>query len=101
VILIMEVVRESEAKRAQLRRLGDRLGAIYTPVALTVAILAWVAWATSGVSIRFLAVLVIATPCPLLIAIPISIIGSSYGRDGSRLQPTRRASAEPPGANPL
>jgi len=70
---IMEVMRESEAKRPQLRRLGDRLGAIYTPVALTVAILAW---ALSGEAIRFLAVLVIATPCPLLLAIPIAIIGS-------------------------
>jgi heavy metal translocating P-type ATPase len=70
---IMEVMRESEAKRPQLRRLGDRLGAIYTPVALTVAILAW---AISGEAIRFLAVLVIATPCPLLIGIPIAIIGS-------------------------
>ena len=70
---IMEVMRESEAKRPRLRRLGDRLGAIYTPVALTVALLAWV---MSGEAIRFLAVLVIATPCPLLIAIPIAIIGS-------------------------
>jgi len=70
---IMEVMRESEAKRPQLRRLGDRLGAIYTPVALAVAVLAW---ALSGESIRFLAVLVIATPCPLLLAIPIAIIGS-------------------------
>ena len=70
---IMEVMRESEAKRPQLQRLGDQLGAIYTPVALTVALLAW---AISGESIRFLAVLVIATPCPLLLAIPIAIIGS-------------------------
>ena len=70
---IMEVMRESESSRPQLRRLGDRLGAIYTPVALTVAI---IAWAISGDPIRFLAVLVIATPCPLLIAIPIAIIGS-------------------------
>ena len=70
---IMEVMRESEAKRPQLRRLGDQLGAIYTPVALTVALLAWV---ISGEPIRFLAVLVIATPCPLLLAIPIAIIGS-------------------------
>ena len=70
---IMSVMRESEATRPQLRRLGDQLGAIYTPVALTVALLAW---ALSGESIRFLAVLVIATPCPLLLAIPIAIIGS-------------------------
>ena len=70
---IMEVMRESEEKRPQLRRLGDQLGAIYTPVAVGVAIVAWV---ISGEAIRFLAVLVIATPCPLLIAIPVAIIGS-------------------------
>jgi len=70
---IMDVMRESESKRPQLRRLGDQLGAIYTPVALGVAALAW---AVSGESVRFLAVLVIATPCPLLLAIPIAIIGS-------------------------
>lgn len=70
---IMAVMRESEQKRPQLRRLGDQLGAIYTPIAVGLAILAWV---MSGEPVRFLAVLVVATPCPLLIAIPVSIIGS-------------------------
>jgi len=70
---IMEVMRESESKRPQLQRLGDRLGAIYTPVALAIACLAW---AISGEATRFLSVLVIATPCPLLIGIPVAIIGS-------------------------
>jgi heavy metal translocating P-type ATPase len=70
---IMEVMRESEQTRPQLRRLGDQLGAIYTPVAVTIAL---IAWAVSGESVRFLAVLVIATPCPLLLGIPIAIIGS-------------------------
>ncbi|MFA5504282.1 MAG: heavy metal translocating P-type ATPase [Vulcanimicrobiota bacterium] len=70
---IMEVMRESEATRPQLRRLGDRLGALYTPLALAVA---GAAWAFSGEAVRFLAVLVIATPCPLLIGIPVAIIGS-------------------------
>jgi heavy metal translocating P-type ATPase len=56
-----------------LRRLGDQLGAIYTPLAVAVAVAAWVA---SGDATRFLAVLVVATPCPLLIAIPVAIIGS-------------------------
>src|SRR5207344_1074512 len=63
---IMNVMRESESSRPTLRRLGDRLGAIYTPVALTVAVFAWI---MTGDPIRFLAVMVIATPCPLLIAI--------------------------------
>lgn len=70
---IMEVMRESESKRPELRRLGDQLGAIYTPLALTVATVAWIA---SADPVRFLSVLVIATPCPLLIGIPIAIIGS-------------------------
>jgi P-type E1-E2 ATPase len=50
---IMEVMLESEAKRPRLRRLGDQLGAIYTPLAVALAILAWV---ISGEAIRFLAV---------------------------------------------
>jgi heavy metal translocating P-type ATPase len=70
---IMEVMRESEQSRPQLRRLGDQLGAWYTPIAIALAL---IAWAASGESIRFLAVLVVATPCPLLIAIPVAIIGS-------------------------
>ena len=70
---IMEVMRESESRRPQLRRLGDTLGAIYTPIALVVAIIAWIA---TGDPVRFLSVLVIATPCPLLIGIPVAIIGS-------------------------
>jgi heavy metal translocating P-type ATPase len=70
---IMEVMRESEQNQPHLRRIGDQLGAIYTPIAVGIAVLAWV---ISGEAVRFLAVLVIATPCPLLIAIPVAIIGS-------------------------
>lgn len=70
---ITAVMRESAESRPQMRRLGDQLGAVYTPVALAVAGLAW---ALGGSATRFLAVLVIATPCPLLIAIPVAIIGS-------------------------
>jgi heavy metal translocating P-type ATPase len=70
---IMQVMRDSEQRRPRLRRLGDQLGAIYTPLAVTIAI---AAWAASGESRRFLAVLVVATPCPLLIAIPVAIIGA-------------------------
>lgn len=70
---IMQVMRNSEQHRPQLRRLGDQLGAVYTPVALILAVAAWL-W--SGESLRFLAVLVVATPCPLLIAIPVAIIGA-------------------------
>jgi heavy metal translocating P-type ATPase len=70
---IMAVMHESEQTRPQMRRLGDQLGAWFTPVALVVAGLAW--W-FSGEATRFLSVLVVATPCPLLLAIPIAILGS-------------------------
>jgi heavy metal translocating P-type ATPase len=70
---ITEVMRASEQHRPKLRRLGDQLGALYTPLALLIAIASW--WYYGDV-VRFLAVLVIATPCPLLIGIPVVIISS-------------------------
>lgn len=70
---IMAVMEAAEQKRPRLRRLADELGAYYAPLAIAIAAAAWLA---SGSATRFLAVLVIATPCPLLIAIPVAIIGS-------------------------
>jgi heavy metal translocating P-type ATPase len=70
---IMQVMRASEQSRPRLRRLGDQLGAWYTPLAVAIALLAW---AVSLDPTRFLGVLVVATPCPLLIAIPVAIIGA-------------------------
>jgi heavy metal translocating P-type ATPase len=70
---IMRVMEETQQRRPRLRRLGDTLGAWYTPLALGIAI---VAWMLSGEVQRFLAVLVVATPCPLLIAIPVAVIGA-------------------------
>jgi heavy metal translocating P-type ATPase len=70
---IVRVMQESEQHRPRMRRLADRLGAWYTPAALCVAGLAWL---VSGHSHRFLAVMVVATPCPLLIAIPVAVIGA-------------------------
>lgn len=70
---IMRVMRAAEENRPRIRRLGDQLGAFYTPLAAFIAVIAWI---TAGDPMRFLAVMVIATPCPLLIAIPVAIIGS-------------------------
>ncbi|WP_231742289.1 heavy metal translocating P-type ATPase [Stieleria varia] len=70
---IMEVMRTSEQKKPQMRRMADTLGAWYTPLALAIGVVAWIA---SNDPVRFLAVMVVATPCPLLIAIPVAIIGS-------------------------
>jgi heavy metal translocating P-type ATPase len=70
---IMQVMRASEQQRPRMRRLGDQLGAWYTPLAVLTALAAWI---FSGEPTRFLGVLVVATPCPLLIAIPVAIIGA-------------------------
>lgn len=70
---IMQVMQATEQNRPHLRRLGDRLGAWYTPIAVGVAALTWF---ITGNPLRFLAVVVIATPCPLLIAIPVAVIGA-------------------------
>lgn len=70
---IMKVMEESEQKRPHLRRLGDQLGAIFAPLTLIIAFLTY--YLTDD-PVRFLAVLVIATPCPLLIAIPITLISA-------------------------
>ena len=70
---IMQVMEQTQEKRPQLRRVGDRLGAWYTPVAVVLAALAWL---VTGDAMRFLAVVVIATPCPLILAIPVAVIGA-------------------------
>jgi heavy metal translocating P-type ATPase len=70
---IVGVMREAEEHAPRLRRLGDRLGAWYVPLALGIGA---TAWAIGGSPSRFLAVLVIATPCPMLIGIPVAILGA-------------------------
>jgi len=69
----MQVMQDTQQRRPRLRRLGDMLGAWYTPLAVALALAAWL---ISGEPHRFLAVLVIATPCPLLLAIPVAVIGA-------------------------
>ena len=70
---IVKVMEQAEAQRPRFRRIADRLGGWYTLFALAIA---GGAWLISGSAQRFLAVLVIATPCPLLLAIPVAIIGA-------------------------
>lgn len=70
---IVEVLHASEENRPTIQRLGDRLGTWYSPIAILIAAASWY---FSGDSERFLSVLVIATPCPLLISIPVAIIGA-------------------------
>lgn len=70
---IMKVMSEAEQKRPTIRRLSDQLGMTFTPFAILFALGSWY---MSGDVIRFLAVMVIATPCPLIIAVPITIISA-------------------------
>lgn len=78
---IMQVMSASAQNRPRLRRIADRLGAWYTPLAVGAALLGW--WLGRDPH-RFLAVIVIATPCPLLLAIPVAIISaiSLAGKSG-------------------
>jgi heavy metal translocating P-type ATPase len=70
---IMTVMLEAEQNRPRFRRIADRLGAWYTVFAIAFALAGWIIGRDPS---RFLSVLVIATPCPLLISIPIVIIGA-------------------------
>lgn len=69
---IVELVRSAEATKAPLQRLADRYAVWFTPATLVVCAASWLA---SGDPTRALAVLVVATPCPLILATPVAIIG--------------------------
>ncbi len=68
---IVRLVEEAQASSAPFVRTADRFAAIFVPFTL---LLAGVAWWASGDPVRAVAVLVVATPCPLLLAAPIAIM---------------------------
>jgi heavy metal translocating P-type ATPase len=68
---IVRLVRQAQAAKAPLVRLADRYSMILLPVSLVTAA---VAWLISGDPVRALAVMVVATPCPLILAAPIAIV---------------------------
>jgi len=69
---IVELVRSAQSSKAPLQRLADKYAVWFTPVTLAVCALAF---AASTDWDRVLAVLVVATPCPLILATPVAIIG--------------------------
>ncbi|MGI8401145.1 MAG: heavy metal translocating P-type ATPase [Gemmatimonadaceae bacterium] len=69
---IVELVRSAQASKAPLQRLADRYAIWFTP--LTLAVCA-VTFASTHSWVAVLAVLVVATPCPLILAAPVAIIG--------------------------
>ncbi|HET9480651.1 MAG TPA: heavy metal translocating P-type ATPase, partial [Candidatus Polarisedimenticolia bacterium] len=68
---IVRLVEQAHAAKAPLARLADRYALLFVPLTLAVAGLAWV---LSGEPGRALAVLVVATPCPLLLAVPVALV---------------------------
>ncbi|WP_136708551.1 heavy metal translocating P-type ATPase [Agromyces sp. H66] len=78
---IVALVAEAAASKAPVVRLADRYAVPFTAFSL---LLAGVAWWLSGDPVRFAEVLVLATPCPLLIAAPVAFIGgmSRAARNG-------------------
>ncbi len=68
---IIKLVRSAQHSQAPFVRLADRYAVPFTLLSFTIALAAWV---ISHQSIRFLEVLVVATPCPLILAAPIAII---------------------------
>jgi len=78
---ILALVQEAAGSRAPLVRLADRYAVPFTVVAYLIGGIAW--WA-SGDPVRFAEVLVVATPCPLLIAAPVAFLGgmSRAARNG-------------------
>jgi heavy metal translocating P-type ATPase len=69
---IVELVRSAQASKAPIQRAADRAAVWFTPTTLVVCALAWFLSQDPG---RILAVLVVATPCPLILATPVAIIG--------------------------
>jgi heavy metal translocating P-type ATPase len=69
---IVQLVRSAQASKAPLQRIADRYAVWFTPLTLAVCALTFVA---TGDWSRVLAVLVVATPCPLILAVPVAIVG--------------------------
>jgi heavy metal translocating P-type ATPase len=68
---LVRLVEQAQAQRAPFVRLADRYAGFFLPATLLVA---GAAWALSGDSVRALAVVVVATPCPLILAAPIALV---------------------------
>jgi len=68
---IVKLVRQAAASKAPFVRMADRFAIPFTLISFAIAIGAWI---LSGDSLRFLQVMVVATPCPLILAAPIAII---------------------------
>ena len=68
---IVRLVSDAQKEKAPSVRLADRYALLFVPLTLGISAVAWI---LSGDPVRALSVLVVATPCPLLLAVPIAIV---------------------------
>ena len=68
---IVRLVEAARTRKAPMARMADRYGLAFLGLTL---LLAGGAWAASGDPVRALAVLVVATPCPLILAVPVALV---------------------------
>jgi heavy metal translocating P-type ATPase len=95
---IVALVREAQSSKAPLQRIADRFAIWFTPATVVVCTIAYL---ISGEWERVLAVLAIATPCPLILATPVAILGGMNTsarrqilvRNGGALEALARATA--------
>jgi heavy metal translocating P-type ATPase len=86
---LVRLVEQAETERAPLVRIADRYAGFFLPATLLIA---GAAWAFSGEAVRALAVVVVATPCPLILAAPIALV-SGLSRAASEAVVVKGASA--------
>ncbi len=95
---IVELVRKAQEEKPPLQRLADRYAVWFTPVTLVMCVLGWL---ITGNWHTILSVLVVATPCPLILAVPVAIISginraASFGiivKGGTAIEQIGRAQA--------
>lgn len=95
---IVELVRKAQEEKPPLQRLADRYAVWFTPITLVMCALGWL---ITGDPHTILSVLVVATPCPLILAVPVAIVSginraASFGiivKGGTALEQIGRAQA--------
>ena len=106
---IVQMVAEAQRSRAPIQRMADRVAAVFVPVVIGIAVVAFAVWALVGPEPRLahalivaVAVLIIACPCALGLATPVSImVGVGRGAaDGCAHQERRSAGADGEGQHP-
>jgi heavy metal translocating P-type ATPase len=77
---LVRLVQQAQTQRAPFVRMADRYAGFFLPATLLLAV---AAWAISGDAVRALAVVVVATPCPLILAAPIALVSGLSRAAGS------------------